>query len=674
MSKSVPKDRWTEVQRYLAAGQLKQLTCVDTKFHGQGVFTNANYSYTGKWLHGQMHGFGRRRLTDSCVIQVGEFRDGKLNGQATVTYGGTGGSYTGHFVDDLREGFGVRVVPDGGEYRGEWVADKRHGQGTSTASNFTYTGGFADNDFYGEGTLQSTGVGVFSDGNVYTGRMIDGAPDDTDKGGLMEYANGSLYQGHWRGGRKHGAGTLRFNEGIQSVTASIANSTMSKDCVYKGDWVGSQRHGHGLMVYANGDTFTGAWRDDKRSGSGGHGSVTLSSNDHSIYSGPVDDLGRMHGKGIMRFTDGSAFRGSWHDGLRHGLGAMFFTDGREFHCNWVNDKATNHPGTTYMRYVHKVESSGRVSMLDKEFDRSSLTYADDEALTAHQNQLSSLKFTPGTQLVDSSADVYRGDFVGGKRHGRGVLTFANGSVLSCMWRDDKCCDMGVIDWNGTQYRGAVNDEGLQHGTGILKAGDQVVYSGEWREGLRHGQGELHGVEDGTVFIGQFSGGLKSGDGVETLANGDVITGAWVGGKKEGAGELRGGDGRVGTIKWQGDDGKGKIRCANKEVYNGCVNARGERHGLGKLIKADRTTVDCEWVNGLCSADSEGVIAYPSGELYRGALSPEGQRHGHGVMRFANRDEYSGSWVDDKMHGKGEMEHKKSGTVEKGEWCDGLLSL
>ena len=65
---------------------------------------------------------------------VGEYKDGKPNGQGTLTLS-DGTKYVGEFKDEEFHGKGTLTRPDGGKYVGEFKEGKRHGQGTKTWSN-----------------------------------------------------------------------------------------------------------------------------------------------------------------------------------------------------------------------------------------------------------------------------------------------------------------------------------------------------------------------------------------------------------------------------------------------------------------------------------------------------------------------------------------------------------
>jgi hypothetical protein len=62
---------------------------------------------------------------------VGEFKDGKYNGQGTFTIN-TGGKYVGEFRNGLIDGQGTFTDSNGTKYTGEWKDFKRHGNGILT--------------------------------------------------------------------------------------------------------------------------------------------------------------------------------------------------------------------------------------------------------------------------------------------------------------------------------------------------------------------------------------------------------------------------------------------------------------------------------------------------------------------------------------------------------------
>ena len=61
-----------------------------------------------------------------------------------------------------------------------------------------------------------------------------------------DYANGCTYDGAWRANRRHGQGTFKWPSGT----------------TYTGEFRNDRRHGHGKIIYADGTKYTGEWRND----------------------------------------------------------------------------------------------------------------------------------------------------------------------------------------------------------------------------------------------------------------------------------------------------------------------------------------------------------------------------------------------------------------------------
>jgi hypothetical protein len=78
---------------------------------------------------------------------VGEWRDGKRNGQGTNIYA-SGEKYVGEWRDDKRSGQGTNIYASGETYVGEYKDSKKNGQGTYTFANGTVKEGiWKDGEF-----------------------------------------------------------------------------------------------------------------------------------------------------------------------------------------------------------------------------------------------------------------------------------------------------------------------------------------------------------------------------------------------------------------------------------------------------------------------------------------------------------------------------------------------
>ena len=97
---------------------------------------------------------------------VGEFKNGRKNGQGTFTYP-EGQKYVGRWKDDKRNGQGTLTYPDGREYEGEFKSGERNGQGTLIfPDGIKFVGEFREDKPWNT-------TGFDKDGNIF-GKYVNG--------------------------------------------------------------------------------------------------------------------------------------------------------------------------------------------------------------------------------------------------------------------------------------------------------------------------------------------------------------------------------------------------------------------------------------------------------------------------------------------------------------------
>jgi hypothetical protein len=141
--------------------------------------------------------------------------------------------------------------------------------------------------------------------------------------------------------------------------------------------------------------------------------------------------------------------------------------------------------------------------------------------------------------VDAYGNVYKGDVLNGKRHGQGILLYAetgdvyqgdfeNGlphgsgkyirggkvdgskdGIFEGLWDNGQLAAVKkgkakIIMENGDVYEGGFN-HWKRHGQGKLIEYNGAIYKGQWKDGLRHGFGKQF-YPDGYMFQGQFKDG------------------------------------------------------------------------------------------------------------------------------------------------------------------------
>ena len=121
-------------------------------------------NYVGQYKDGKYDGQGTLTLADGRKY-VGQFKDGKFDGQGTYTWP-SGNKYVGQYKDGKYDGQGTYTWPDGNKYVGQWKDGKKNGQGTYT---------WPDGQKY---------VGQYKDGKKVSASYIDPMDDNvTSEGG-----------------------------------------------------------------------------------------------------------------------------------------------------------------------------------------------------------------------------------------------------------------------------------------------------------------------------------------------------------------------------------------------------------------------------------------------------------------------------------------------------------
>lgn len=133
--------------------------------------------------------------------------------------------------------------------------------------------------------------------------------------------------------------------------------------------------------------------------------------------------------------------------------------------------------------------------------------------------------------VDNEGVYYGQSRNGATRSGIGTIEYFEGSSYHGQWEKHHLVGTGTItNWKhftklnaekAGEYTGEIKD-GKRHGKGIVKYEDGSYYDGEWDNNIYHGQGTLK-TSAGT-YTGAFKNGKKNGYG--TLTNKTIFAGTW----------------------------------------------------------------------------------------------------------------------------------------------------
>ncbi|NXW93787.1 RS10B protein, partial [Alopecoenas beccarii] len=209
--------------------------------HGQGTYTwadgvkyegtfvknvqmlNGRYTwndgsiYEGSIKNGLRHGFGFFRSGTCPVAYIGYWCKGKRHGKGTVYYDKEHTSwYSGDWVNNIKEGWGMRCYKSGNTYEGQWEKNVRHGKGRMRwlTANQEYMGQWVYGIQHGYGThiwfLKRMPMSQYPLRNQYIGDFVNG---ERHGHGKFIYAGGAVYDGEWVCNKKHGKGKFVFKNG-----------------------------------------------------------------------------------------------------------------------------------------------------------------------------------------------------------------------------------------------------------------------------------------------------------------------------------------------------------------------------------------------------------------------------------------------------------------------------
>lgn len=255
----------------------------------------------------------------------------------------------------------------------------------------------------------------------------------------------------------------------------------------------------------------------------------------------------------------------------------------------------------------------------------------------------------------------------GRKHGRGTLSFGEGSYYRGEWARDKRNGYGVSVHGDRQYEGQWVDD-IEHGEGTLTLQGSLKYKGYFEHGKFAGFGTL--TTDSTLYRGEFVAGLFEGAGsFESREYRHV--GEWERGLRHGVGHteyLR--DGSVASGTWEADClQEGTLTRTNGILMRGTFDAAGRLHGDGSLTTAEGDSYEGPFDSGEMRDDASFTVRYVDGRRYAGQLR-DGVPSGRGVCRYENGDVYDGEFLDGLRSGVGSLVVADSGCVLAGKWrCD-----
>lgn len=208
-------------------------------------------------------------------------------------------------------------------------------------------------------------------------------------------------------------------------------------------------------------------------------------------------LYEAHGRGILRYSDGSVYEGQWEHGNYSGTGKYTSTD-EEYFGSWVNGIKSGHgklitedgqvvydgwfandkrSGAGTLKYIQTGVSYAGLWSNDTPKGKGTWKWADgswwESTWGGSDGKTSS--GTGRTRRFFPNGDVYEGETTDGKMTGTGKITFSSGEV----------------------YRGKIKNSS-KHGHGSYKTLDGMLYEGKWVNNSKSGRFKVTDLATGKV--------------------------------------------------------------------------------------------------------------------------------------------------------------------------------
>ena len=671
---------------------IKQSFSKDTKKHGGKVITRDKYGncYSGEFENGVRHGIGAARFSDGSSYE-GRWENGIFEGKGLLRFP-DGTFYEGEFTNGAYHGDGYLSCADGSNYRGEWKNGKYHGKGELKDSNENVWEGE-----FGDGKLIKGNYLVIEEGktqfNVYEiengrrnrrstrknkdGTLIYTLEKKENSNVIVNYPDGSKYEGEWKDGVRHGKGVLKNSRGEVISEGNFTNDVYITECqarennrgeyknsnpeltlldgrvvdsnenVYEGGWQNGMRNGIGVLTDKNGKLISEGKFEDNRLVTGKYRVKVKGKNEYNIievmHSGPTGKEYREKYDGtliytlekkensnvIVNYPDGSKYEGDWENGKREGRGVLTFTNGEYYEGGFKDDHRC------YDNYWVIKDQNGQPIIhgtAPNYNEVPKIMVLKSHSGNLYQGQVRD-NLPDGTGSCKySNGNVYEGWWQNGKRNGIGVLKHQNGSIISeGKWKDDNYIgfNIGVSSVNESRENNGRNNSGSVHG---VSNRNEVSNVNNFQ------------LPNGANYTGAIKNGKREGKGMMNFVNGEQYEGDWKCDKREGKGVLKYIDGSKYEGDWKCDkrEGKGVLKYNNGASYEG------------------------EFQNDMCYG--KGILKYRDGSVYEGGFKND-MCDGKGILKFEGVGFYEGEFKDNKREGKGKFA-LLNGEFYEGEFEDG----
>lgn len=222
--------------------------------------------------------------------------------------------------------------------------------------------------------------------------------------------------------------------------------------------------------------------------------------DGGTYIGQTKDI-YMHGRGRWVGTKGEVLEGYFQDGFLHGEGRLISETGDVYQGDWVQGKKCGkgmlHLLSGYLYRGEWVDDVQQGEGFEREKDGNTYKGTFENGVRSGTGTYKSVD--PDDEFT------YEGEFTMGMMEGQGVLTRPEGELYEGTFKANKYHGEGYIKDDDGEYRGEFV-QGRKHGRGQQNYTDtQEIYVGTFKFGRPDGKGSLT-KKNGQTVQGEWRNG------------------------------------------------------------------------------------------------------------------------------------------------------------------------
>ena len=205
----------------------------------------------------------------------------------------------------------------------------------------------------------------------------------------------------------------------------------------------------------------------------------------SLYKGMINSKGLRQGFGKYYLSDGSIYKGFFHNNKMEGRGRMVNINGYVYEGEFKNGKSNG-----YGKYIALDGTTYKGTWLnDKQDGVGNEVYPDG---SFYNGTFKDGKKNGNGKLVFKDKNVFEGNFLNNSINGEGAFYWKDGRIYIGNWLDNKMNGYGIFIWPDKKkyYGNYINN--LKEGFGCFYWNDGHKYEGFWKQGKQNGYGMMIG--------------------------------------------------------------------------------------------------------------------------------------------------------------------------------------